>query len=97
MALTVSMDDDLKKDFSTFCQEIGITPSAAITMFAKTCVRNQSFPFVPSTGNASEADIRTFERNLNEKLALSREEISLGKTYTLEEIETMRRQTGDRR
>ena len=45
MTMTISIDDKLKKDFAAVCKEIGLSPSTAITIFAKTVVREQGFPF----------------------------------------------------
>ena len=47
MALTISMDEDVKKEFSEVCREIGLTPSTAIGIFAKAFVRERAIPFPP--------------------------------------------------
>ena len=41
---SIRMDGDLKKQFDSVCNEIGLTSSAAITLFAKTVVREQRIP-----------------------------------------------------
>lgn len=43
--LNVRMDADTKKEFSDFCDELGISASSLMNIFAKTVVRNQSVPF----------------------------------------------------
>ncbi len=45
MSMTISIDESLKKDFSEVCKEIGLTPSTAFSIFAKTVVRERSIPF----------------------------------------------------
>jgi len=39
------MDEKLKKDFDKFCEDLGLTMTAAINMFIKTVVREQKIPF----------------------------------------------------
>jgi DNA-damage-inducible protein J len=39
------MDNDLKRDFGSFCDTVGMTMSTAFVIFAKTVVREQRFPF----------------------------------------------------
>jgi DNA-damage-inducible protein J len=39
------MDSNLKTKFVTLCGEFGMNPSTAVTMFAKTVVRQRKIPF----------------------------------------------------
>jgi len=39
------MDENLKQDFNAVCDEMGLTISAAITMFAKTVAKSRMIPF----------------------------------------------------
>jgi len=43
--LTVRMDANLKKQFDALCAEFGMTASTAVTIFAKTIVRERKIPF----------------------------------------------------
>ncbi|WP_317855133.1 type II toxin-antitoxin system RelB/DinJ family antitoxin [Chakrabartyella piscis] len=43
--LSIRMDENVKKQFDTFCSEVGINTSVAINMFAKTVIREQRIPF----------------------------------------------------
>ena len=45
---SVRMDEGLKRDFSAFCENVGMNMSTAIVVFAKTVVREHQFPFVIS-------------------------------------------------
>ena len=54
MPMTISIDDDLKKDFSNVCKEIGLQPSTAFAIFAKTVVRERAIPFTLSADSARE-------------------------------------------
>ncbi len=43
--VTIRMDEDLKKQFNHLCGEIGLSMGSAITIFAKTVVRERRIPF----------------------------------------------------
>lgn len=47
--INVRMDEDLKSKFNNFCENVGMSMSTAICMFAKDAVRNQSLPFEVTT------------------------------------------------
>lgn len=43
--VSVRMDDTLKKDFDTVCNELGLSMTTAITMLAKKMTRERRLPF----------------------------------------------------
>jgi DNA-damage-inducible protein J len=43
--VNIRMDDKLKKQFDGLCNELGLSMSTAINIFAKTMVRQQRIPF----------------------------------------------------
>lgn len=43
--LTISVNDSDKKDFSDFCEQVGISSSSLINMFIKTVIREGRVPF----------------------------------------------------
>lgn len=43
--ITIRMEEDLKKQFETFCSDIGMSMTTAFSIFAKTVVREQRIPF----------------------------------------------------
>lgn len=43
--VNIRMDEDLKKQFEKFCNDVGMTMTTAICIFAKTAVRQQRIPF----------------------------------------------------
>lgn len=51
MSMTISMDDNLKEEFTDICREIGLPPSTAIGIFVRTVVRERCIPFTLSAGN----------------------------------------------
>ena len=49
VAVNLRLDEDLKKGFDHVCSEMGITATAAITMFAAKTVKEQRIPFELTT------------------------------------------------
>jgi DNA-damage-inducible protein J len=43
--LSIRMDENLKRQFDTLCSEFGMNTTTAITVFAKTVVRERKIPF----------------------------------------------------
>lgn len=43
--VSVRMDDTLKKDFDTICNDLGLSMTTAITMLAKKMTREKRLPF----------------------------------------------------
>lgn len=65
--LNVRMDSNTKQDFLVFCEEIGISASSLMNMFAKTVIRNQEVPFALTTRPLDNSKYsRLFPRNESE-------------------------------
>ena len=43
--LTINTDEKTAENFYTFCEELGLDMSTAITLFMKACLREQKIPF----------------------------------------------------
>jgi DNA-damage-inducible protein J len=43
--VNIRIDEGLKREFDELCQDLGLTMTAAFTVFAKTAVRRQRIPF----------------------------------------------------
>ena len=54
--ISIRVDEKLKKSFDELCNEIGLSNSAAVTIFMKAAVREQRIPFELRT--ESEEEIR---------------------------------------
>lgn len=68
--INISMDDNLKQQFDHLCDELGLSMSTAITIFAKTMVRQQKIPFEvglnsPNTETLATIDDVEHGRNLS--------------------------------
>lgn len=50
VTINMRMEEGLKKEMETLCQELGLTMTTAVTIFAKKMVREQAIPFWVSTG-----------------------------------------------
>ena len=44
-AFSIRMDEDLKRDFGQFCENVGMNMTTAFVVFAKATVRERRFPF----------------------------------------------------
>ena len=44
-SLTIKLDNETKKEFNEFCEEIGINMTTAINMFIKKVIREQRISF----------------------------------------------------
>ena len=43
--INIRMDEDLKHEFDSLCNDLGLTMTGAFTVFAKTVVRQRGIPF----------------------------------------------------
>lgn len=43
--LSVRMDENVKKQFDSFCSEVGMNASVAVNLFAKAVLRERKIPF----------------------------------------------------
>ncbi len=82
--ISVRMDEDLKRDFDSVCDDLGLSMTTAIILLAKKMTREKRLPFEVSIDPFYSAS------NLN-ALAASIEQMRQGRTVTktLEELETM--------
>jgi len=54
--ICVRVDDELKKEFQDFCDSVGISLSAAITIFLKSVTRENKLPFEIKGGASQKRD-----------------------------------------
>jgi len=43
--ICIRIDDDTKKQFQDFCDSVGLSVSAAVTIFVKSSIRENKLPF----------------------------------------------------
>jgi DNA-damage-inducible protein J len=79
--INIRLDEGLKQDFDSICNNLGLTMTAAFTVFAKTVVRRQRIPFdislnVPNDETiAAIEEIQAMKKDLNRKLYSSFDEL----------------------
>ena len=59
--VNVRIDEGLKKEFEELCEDLGLSISAAITVFVKTAVRKQKIPFEISRDIPNAGLLEAFE------------------------------------
>lgn len=75
--LNIRMDSKLKKDFETFCDDVGLSMTAAITIFAKRVVRDNKIPFTIESEIPNNETLKAIKEA--QKIM---KDPSSGKTYT---------------
>jgi DNA-damage-inducible protein J len=72
--INIRMDEDLKREFDSLCKDLGLTMTAAFTIFAKTVVRRQRIPFdiakdVPNAETiAAIEEVQAMKKDPNKRL-----------------------------
>ena len=82
--ISIRMDDNLKRDVENVCDELGLSMTAAFTIFAKKLSREKRIPF--------DVSIDPFYNDMNmAALHESIEQMAKGKTIAkyMEELEAM--------
>lgn len=65
--VSVRMDDALKKDFDTVCNDLGLSMTTAITMLAKKMTREKRLPFEVSIDPFySSANMEALKASIND-------------------------------
>lgn len=82
MALTINMDEAVKEEFSQVVKTLGLNVTSAINLFARAVIREQGIPFDITLRTKEEQDWRSY---LNGELRHGLEDVTDGRTYTVEE------------
>ena len=85
--LSVRVEEDLKRSFDNFCDDVGLNPSVAVNMFIKATLKQRKIPFEIVSG------YDPFHSNANKsRLLKAVKDAKQGKNMiakTLEELEAM--------
>jgi len=80
--VNIRMDAELKRQFESFCSEVGLNMSMAFNMFAKKTVRDKRIPFIIGTEsynleavNALMADLKKAEKEADAKGWISADDL----------------------
>lgn len=82
--ISVRMDDTLKKDFDSVCNELGLTMTTAVTLLAKKMTREKRLPFEVSIDPFySASNLDALDESINQ--------MKQGKTVTktMEELDAL--------
>lgn len=93
-SMTLRVDNSLKKNFDTLCEEFGFTTTAAITVFMKTVVRERKIPFEIKAASKDEINAKGWEGIL--KMGKQAEEAGI-QNMSLEEINAVIKEVRDAR
>lgn len=75
--INIRMDADLKKQFESFCDDVGMTMTTAFNLFAKKVVRENRIPFEISRDLPNDETLEAIE-----EVRMMKEDSSVGTTYT---------------
>ncbi len=75
--VNIRMDAGLKQQFEEFCEDMGLTMSAAFNIFAKKAVREYRIPFEISGENPNSETKEAIQ-----EVQMMKADPNLGKTYT---------------
>jgi addiction module RelB/DinJ family antitoxin len=56
---SIRIDPEVKRQFDSFCAEVGMNPSTAFNMFARVVVRDKKLPFEVSTIKLTKEELLT--------------------------------------
>jgi len=74
-SMTISVDENVKRDFSSFCNDVGLSASSLINVFMVTTARERRVPFTI----AAPAPVHDEIAELESDIAISRREFAEGK------------------
>ena len=59
--LTIRIDTEIKKEFETVCDELGLTMTSAVTLLAKQMIRERRLPFEITAREPIESQFRKLQ------------------------------------
>jgi len=81
-SMTISVNDNVKREFSQFCEAVGLSASALINVFMVTTARERRVPFTIAAPSAVRDEIAELESDI----AISRREFAEGKGIPLDVV-----------
>ena len=93
-SMTFRVDNSLKKNFDTLCEEFGFTTTAAITVFMKTVVRERRIPFEIKAASKEEVNAKGWKAIL--EMGKQAEDAGI-QDMSLEEINAIIKEVRDAR
>jgi len=72
--LTVRVDEATKKEFDSFCENVGLNATSAVNMFIRTVVRTRALPFIVTDGKATELESKVHMTKMKNAIQSMREQ-----------------------
>ncbi len=63
--VNIRMDEELKKQFVKFCDDVGMNMTTAVCVFAKAVVAQQRFPFEIKANDTTKQAMKNVEKGAN--------------------------------
>jgi len=63
-SMTISVDDTVKRNFSAFCNDVGLSASSLINVFMVTTARERRVPFAIAAPDAARDEIAELESDI---------------------------------
>ena len=79
--ITIRMDKEIKRDFETFCDNVGINLTTAFNMFVKATLRTRTLPFpitdIDSSKQTRSELLEAFENLQKESVANANDKMTM--------------------
>lgn len=56
--LNIRIDEDIKREFDSFCSKVGLNASVAVNMFVKEILRTRELPFIVTDVDTKKREAR---------------------------------------
>lgn len=90
MAMTADSDEDLEREFTEVCREIGLSLSETFAIFARAVIRERRIPFMPSAEGMKEHAVHAPELSISGGIARDIADLQAGDVISREKSRTMR-------
>ena len=66
--MSIRMDAEIKRQFEDFCEEVGLTPTAAVNIFVRTVLREGRIPFeIKGDRDRHEKQMERLRRSIEQR------------------------------
>jgi addiction module RelB/DinJ family antitoxin len=88
--MAADSDEDLERESTEVCREIGLPPSEAFAIFARAVIRERRLPFMPSAEGMKEHAVHAPELFISGGIARGIADLQGGDVISREKSRTMR-------
>lgn len=90
MAMAIDLDNDLEREFTETCREMGLSPSEAFAILARAVVHEHGIPSALSAGSTQERAMHASELSISDGIAQGIADMKSGDVVSREESRAMR-------